>query len=166
MAITPLEIKKKTFSSQMRGSSTSEVKAFLEQVADEMEELRRERGLLAEKIDELSARLKTYEETEKLLKDTLVSAQKATGELRDGAKREADLIVEKAKLDAEKLRLDSQQQVARLGEELSQLEAKRSNLADEIVGIARSYLAMAERIGNRKGGVEKEDSRERAGNPK
>jgi|WetSurMetagenome_2_1015567.scaffolds.fasta_scaffold288177_2 cell division initiation protein len=146
MAITPLDIKKKAFATQLRGFSQTEVKAFLQLVAGEMEELRKERAMLAEQVDETTARLETYQKTEKLLHDTLVTAQKATGELRDGAKHEAEMIVEKSKLDAERIRLDHETKMAKLNEELRHLQVKRANMIDEIAGIARTYLGMADRL--------------------
>lgn len=146
MAITPLDIKKKVFATQLRGCSTTEVKAFLQLVAGEMEELRKERAMLAEKVDETTARLETYQKTERLLHDTLVTAQKATGELRDDAKHEAEMIVEKAKLDAERIRLDHATKMAKLNEDLRHLQVKRANLIDEIAGVARTYLGMADRL--------------------
>jgi vacuolar-type H+-ATPase subunit D/Vma8 len=74
------------------------------------------------------------------------------------------MVVEKAKLEAERIRLDAQQQARNLSEELRTLEMKRSNLTDEIAGIARTYLAMAERISDRKPSAERADSAERPGN--
>jgi cell division initiation protein len=161
MGITPLDIKKKTFSTQMRGLSKTEVREFLDLVASELEDLRKERALLAERADELAARVDAYEKTEKLLQDTLLTAQKATGELREDAKKEAGLVIEKARLEAERIRLAASQRVKDLADELRALELKRSNLVDEITGVARAYLAMAERVGQRKAGEERTDSPKR-----
>ncbi len=163
MAITPLDIKKKTFSPQVRGLSKTEVKEFMELVATEMEDLRKERALLAEKTEELSGRVAAYEKTEQLLKDTLVTAQWATGQLREEAKNEAELVVEKAKLEAERIRLEAGQQARNLADELRALEMKRSNLTDEIAAIARTYLAMAERMNDRKMSAEAADRAKRTG---
>jgi cell division initiation protein len=149
MAITPLDIKKKTFATQLRGYSKSEVRAFLAQIAAELEELCKDRGTLAESIDEMKARVEAYERTEKLLQDTLVTAQKATGELREDARREAEVIIEKARVEAEKVRLEVANRTTALREELRELQSRRANLVDEIEGTARTYLAMAER--HRKG---------------
>jgi cell division initiation protein len=163
MVITPLDIKKKTFSPQVRGVSKSEVQEFMQLVAAEMEELRKERALLAEKVVELSGRIESYETTEQLLKDTLVTAQKATGQLREDAKKEAELVVGKAKVDAERIQLDAGQRVREITDELRTLEMKRTNLADEIASIARTYLAMAERINDRKTSAEATDRAKRTG---
>lgn len=162
MAITPLDIRKKTFASQLRGCSSSEVKAFLQLVANELEELRKERALLAEKLDEMTARVETYQKTEKLLHETLLTAQKATDELRDDAKQQAGLIVEKAKLEVERARAEHDERMTRLREQLRELETQRDNLIDEITGIARTHIAMAERKAAGKPKIEPADS---AGSP-
>jgi len=163
MAITPLDIRKKTFSNQRQGLSKTEVQEFMELVATEVEELRKENAQLAEKAAELTRRVEGYERTEQLLKDTLITAQKATGELREEAKREAELLIEKAKVEAERIRQEAGQQVRDRTDELRALEIRRSNLTDEIAGIARTYLAMAERIGSRRPSAETADSAKRPG---
>ncbi|MBM3323936.1 DivIVA domain-containing protein, partial [candidate division WOR-3 bacterium] len=90
MPITPLDVRKKTFATQLRGFAPAEVRAFLALVADELEELRKERGTLVERLDELTGRIEAFQRTEQLLKETLVTAQKATGEMRNVARQEAE----------------------------------------------------------------------------
>lgn len=163
MVITPLDIRKKTFTPDRHGLSKTEVAEFIEEVATEMENLRKERAQLAEKVKELTEHVAAYEKTEQLVKDTLVTAQKATNQLREEAKKEAGLIIEKAKLEGERIKHDAQQEIRNVGDELRTLQAKRSTLSDEIAGIARTYLAMAERMGERKLNAEPADSAKRPG---
>ncbi len=158
-----MDIRKKTFSTQRHGLSKTEVEEFIEELATEIENLRKERAQLTEKAEDLARRIEAYEKTEQLLKDTLVTAQKATNQLREDAKKEAGLVIEKAKLDAERIKRDAVQQIQNVGEELRALEAKRSILSDEIAGIARTYLAMAERMRDRKPNAEAADSTKRPG---
>jgi cell division initiation protein len=163
MAITPMDIKKKTFSPQRNGLDKTEVEEFIRELAAEIENLRKERAQLTEKAEELAKHLQAYEDTEQLLKDTLLTAQKATNQLREEAMREAQLVIEKAELDAERIKHDATQQIRGVGDELRTLEAKRSALSDEIAAIARTYLAMAERMSNRKPNAEAADSSKRPG---
>ena len=163
MAITPLDIRKKTFATQRHGLSKTEVEEFVEEVATEMEALRKERAQLTEKVEALNKRIDAYEKTEQLLKDTLVTAQKATNQLREEAKKEAQLVIEKAKLDGERIKRDAEQQTRNVGDELRALEAKRATLSEEIAGIARTYLTMAERMRDRKSNAEATDSPKRPG---
>lgn len=135
MALTPLEIRKKVFPVGLRGYATKEVRAFLTIVANELEELRKERAALAEKVDALTARIEAYEKTEKLLKDTLLTAQKVAEEMRANVEKERELMLEKIKQEAEKLRAD-----------LKELQSRRALILDEIRGIANTYLALVERF--------------------
>ena len=163
MAITPLDIRKKTFTADRRGLSKTEVDEFVEEVATEVESLRKDRAQLTEKVQELTKRVEAYEKTEQLLKDTLVTAQKATGQLREDAKKEAGLVIEKAKLEAERIKRDAENSIRNVGDEVRTLEAKRSILSDEIAAVARTYLAMAERMRDKKPNAEAADSAKRPG---
>jgi len=158
-----MDIRKKTFSTHRGGLDKAEVEEFIVELAAEIENLRKERAQLTEKAEELTKHLKAYEDTEQLLKDTLVTAQKATNQLREDAKKEAQLIIERAKLDAERIKQDATQQVRGVGDELRTLEAKRSAVSDEIAAIARTYLAMTERMNDRKANAEAADSSKRPG---
>jgi len=158
-----MDIRKKTFSTHRGGLDKAEVEEFIGELATEIENLRKERAQLTEKAEELAKHLKAYEDTEQLLKDTLVTAQKATNQLRDDAKKEAQLIIEKAKLEAEQIKRNAEQQTRGTGEELRALEAKRLALSEEVAAVARTYLALAERMSNRKPNAETADSPKRPG---
>jgi cell division initiation protein len=158
-----MDIRKKTFSTQRNGLSKTEVEEFIGELATEIENLRKERAQLTEKAEELAKHLEAYEKTEQLLKDTLLTAQKATNQLREDAKKEAQLVIEKARIDAERMKHDAEQQIRGVGDELRALEAKRSTLSDEIAAIARTYLEMAERMRDRRLNAEADNSAKRPG---
>lgn len=152
MALTPLEIRKKSFNISLRGYNQKEVRAFLAVVANEFEELRKERAVLAEKVDALSAKILTYEKTENLLKETLLTAQQVADELKSNAERERKITIEQIKQEAERLRGD-----------LQELRSRRALLLDEIRGIANTYLAIVERFEKENHGrVETENSGKRS----
>lgn len=135
MALTPIEIRKKAFPVSFRGYAIKEVRAFLAIVANEFEELRKERAALAEKVDALTSQVANYENMEELLKETLLTAQKVADEMRTNVEKERELMVERIKQEAEKMRA-----------ELKELKERRTLLLDEIRGIANTYLAIVERL--------------------
>ncbi|UCG43705.1 MAG: DivIVA domain-containing protein [candidate division WOR-3 bacterium] len=155
MPITPLDIRKKTFSSQLRGLSVREVKTFLELVAKEMEELRKERGLLAEKVDELAARIENYERTEKLLKETLVTAQQTSEQmkaaaseqykaLRSQAEHEAGDRIRKAEQEAEAVLQKAREQLQRATADIRELETRQGSLLDQVEAVGHSCMMLVE----------------------
>ncbi len=135
MALTPLEIRKKLFAKTIRGYSPKEVRAFLTVVANELEELRKERAQLAEKVDELQTKLAVFEKTESLLKETLLTAQKTIDELRTATQKECEALIQSARQEAERLK-----------NSMVELRQRRALILDEIRGIANTYLAIVERF--------------------
>jgi len=170
MPLTPLDIRKKEFGTQLRGLSPKEVQSFLEMVAKEMEQLRKERALLAEQVDELRGRLEQHERTEDLLKETLVTAQKTTAEMRTTAQEQAKVVLDKAeqerqelirqaKQEREELIRQAEQDAEKLRSELVRLASERENLLGQVRAIAGSYLSMTEKweAGHPKDGPEAAD---------
>src|SRR5262245_13537669 len=76
MVITPLEIENHEFQRKMRGCDPDEVKAFLGLIAEEFEKLVVSNGKLQEEIAELRERLGELRERERILKETMLTAQR------------------------------------------------------------------------------------------
>ncbi|MBS4016587.1 MAG: DivIVA domain-containing protein [Candidatus Latescibacteria bacterium] len=155
MPLSSIEIKNKTFAKSFGGYNREEVKVFLTMISKEMEELRNERLELAQKADELSVRLNQYEKTEGLLKETLVTAQKATNDIKDNAKKEADLIISKARADSENLKRQTQEQVQKLQEKISELEAYKFNLLTQLKSLIASVAMIVDRELGQKDKIQK-----------
>jgi cell division initiation protein len=155
MPLSPIEIKNKTFGKSFGGYNREEVKVFLAMLSKETEELRNERLALAQKADELSIRLNQYEKTEALLKETLVTAQKATNDIKDNAKKEADLIISKARADSENLKRQTQEQVQKLQEKISELEAYKFNLLTQLKSLIASVTMIIDKELGQKDKIQK-----------
>jgi cell division initiation protein len=106
---------------------------LLEEIAESFENVWRDRADLAERVEQLETDLVRYRELETLLRTTLVSAERAAGELKEQAKREADLIVSeaqaegraitrRARAERDQLARDSQRVRALLASALATLE--------------------------------------------
>ena len=74
----------------------------------------RERADLADKVEQLESDLVRFKELETLLRTTLVSAERASTELKEQARREADLILGEAHAEARKVRRDATAENERL----------------------------------------------------
>ena len=102
MALTPVEIRHLTppRTTFRRGYNVSVTDTLLEDVAASFEDVWRERADLADKVEQLEQDLVRYKELEALLRTTLVSAERASAELREQARREADVILAEAHSEA------------------------------------------------------------------
>ena len=92
MYLTPLEIKKQTFSRQVLGYKPEDVHLFLEMVADDVEALVNARIPLESRIGELETEISEFREIERSLRDAMLMASEA----RDLAEHRAEAIVEDA----------------------------------------------------------------------
>lgn len=124
-SLTPLEIQKQTFSRALKGYSPDEVRAYLHLVAEEIERLLRENDRLARDVGMLREDVEDHTNRERILKDTLLSAQKVAEDLTANARKEAELIVKDAELLAERLISQAQQRVADLERAIGDLRMER-----------------------------------------
>lgn len=125
MNLTPLDIQRQTFSRGLKGYNTDEVRAYLQLIAEEIERLvkdvdrlSRENAMLREDLDEHNAR-------ERILKDTLLSAQKVSEDVKANAQKEAELIVKDAELLSERLTSQAMARVAEIERTIQDLKIER-----------------------------------------
>jgi cell division initiation protein len=84
----------------------------------------RERADLADKVEQLENDLVRYKELETLLRTTLMSAERASAELKEQARREAELILGEAHAEARKVQRDALAENERLTTESRRLRAQ------------------------------------------
>jgi len=102
--LTPLEIQKQLFARKFKGFDSDEVRAYLQMVAEEMEILIKDVDRLSRENVMLREDLDDHNQRERILKDTLLSAQKVSEDVKSNARKEAELIVKDAELLSERLR--------------------------------------------------------------
>lgn len=100
MALTPVEIKHIRLQRALFGYRRQLVDQILEDVALSFEDVWRDRADLADKVEHLEQELVRFRELETLLRTTLVSAERASQELREQARREAELALTEAHAEA------------------------------------------------------------------
>jgi cell division initiation protein len=133
MALTPVEIRHVALKRGLRGYRRRDVDELLEEIALSFEDVWRERADLRDKVESLESDLVRYRELETLLRTTLVSAERAAHELKDQAKREAELVVQEAHAEARRVTRRASSERDRLERESHRVRALlRSAL--ELVG--------------------------------
>ncbi len=103
MKISPMDIQRQTFANKFRGLDREEVRTYLALVAEEVAALQRERDALDQKVQSLQYVVDEARDREAILKNTLLTAQKASEEIRDIARRQAENQVKEAELQADRL---------------------------------------------------------------
>jgi len=150
MALTPVEIRHSTPPRTFfRGYEAAATDRLLEEIAASFEDVWRERADLADKVEQLETDLVRYRELEALLRTTLVSAEQASAQTRDQARREAELILseahaegreiqrralaenERLQHDSRRLRLQLQEALSAFGEPEAATASEPSGTVDE-----------------------------------
>ncbi|HUP59734.1 MAG TPA: DivIVA domain-containing protein [Thermoanaerobaculia bacterium] len=132
--LTPLEIQKQIFSRAIKGYSPDEVRAYLHLVAEEIERLVRENDRLSRDVAVLREDLEDHSNRERILKDTLLSAQKVAEDLITNARKEAELVVKDAELLAERLVGQAMQRVGDLERAIGDLKIERRAARNKLQG--------------------------------
>ena len=132
MNLTPLDIQRQTFSRALKGYNVDEIRAYLQLIAEEIERLlkdvdrlARENAMLREDLDEHNAR-------ERILKDTLLSAQKVSEDVKANAQKEAELIVKDAELLSERLTSQAMSRVGDLERTIQDLKIERKQARNKL----------------------------------
>jgi cell division initiation protein len=100
MTITPVELHHIRLKRGLLGYRRGPVDELIIEIADSFEEVWRQRADYADRIEQLESELSRHRDLESLLRTTLVSAEKSAHELKDQAKREAELVVGEAHAEA------------------------------------------------------------------
>jgi cell division initiation protein len=142
MRITPLDIRGHEFKRKIRGFDREEVLAFLDLVAEEYERLAVAHGNLTDEVAQLSGRIGDLKERERILKETLYTAQKLADEMKQGARRESDLILKEAELKAEQIIEQARRRVSQLEGEIMDLKAERDAFESKVRNIIDQHTKL------------------------
>jgi cell division initiation protein len=136
MALTPVEIRHLTPSTGFLGYKRAQTDKLLADIAASFEDVWRERADLADKIEQLETDIVRYKEIEALLRETLVSAERAASELKEQARREADVILTEAHAEARRVQREALVENERLLKESRLIKAQLATALEVIAAPA------------------------------
>ena len=103
MALSPVEIRHVRLGRGFLGYRRSATDRLLEEIVDSFEEVWRDRADLQDKNERLESDIARYRDLETLLRKTLMTAERSAEELREHARREADVVLAEARAEARKI---------------------------------------------------------------
>ena len=101
MFLSPPEIQHQKLKSRLGSYDREDVDELLGNVAASYERVWHERDAARVRVAELEQQLQDYEELERLLRDSLVTGQRAAEEVKAEAAKQADALLEEARRKAE-----------------------------------------------------------------
>lgn len=142
MRLTPLDIRNHRFSTRMRGLDASEVEAFLRLISEDYEDMIRENDALRDKAKRLEAEVEDLSSNEKILQNTLVTAQHLSDDLKKTAIKESELMVSEAEVKAEKVLAAAHRRAAKLAQDIREMKLLRSRLTASLRAAIETYLGL------------------------
>jgi cell division initiation protein len=123
MALAPVELPHVQLRRALYGYRASSVNRLLEEVKESFEEVWCERAELRDRVEQLEADLARHREVEALLRETLMSAERTSHELKDQARRDAERIINAAHSEARSITQEALGERERLAAEAARVRA-------------------------------------------
>lgn len=129
--LTPTDIVNKEFRRSLRGYTVDDVDEFLQQASDSLFRALEEMQRLRAQVESLTDQVKRYQQTEDLIKNALVLAERTADELRSHALQDAD-----------KIRRDAEEQLHAQRTEMDTMRQTRLRIISELRAVLNSHLTM------------------------
>ncbi|WP_029894780.1 DivIVA domain-containing protein [Desulfohalovibrio reitneri] len=144
MSLSKIDIDNKTFTRSFRGYSTSEVDAFLVEVAEALATGAEERKALKERVAELEGLVDEHKQKEQTLRDTLMTTQKMIDQLKANARKESQLIIEEAQNKAEDVLNQAHLRMAQIHDDIIELKRQRTQFEVKLKSLLDSHRQLLE----------------------
>jgi cell division initiation protein len=132
MKVTPLDLRQQKFRTVVRGFDRAEVEAFLSETADDYEQALRDADRLRDDLSRAQASLEEHRESERNLRNTLLTAQRLADEIKANAEAEGKRIVREAETRADMLQQKMQTRVDDIQREIDGLRLKRRDVESSL----------------------------------
>lgn len=154
MKILPMDIQRQSFGTKFRGLDPEEVRGYLTIVAEEVASIQGERDRLDQEIGSLRAALDEHRQREVILKNTLLTAQRVSEEIKENARKQAENIVKEAELQGDRLIELAQSRAHEVERSILDLRGWRSSLRTDI----RAFVNRVSQLVDLQEEVEVEDN--------
>jgi cell division initiation protein len=144
MKITPLDITQKSFGRALRGYDRQEVEAFLALVATEFEGLVKEVQALREDVSRMDEEIGEFRGRERALQETMVTAQKACEDIRESARKEAEITLSEAELQGEKIVQAAHGRFLRIVDDIAELKRQRVTFEAQVRSVVEAHGKLLE----------------------
>ena len=144
MGVTPLVVRQKEFTTRFRGFDVQEVDLFLEEISKELES----QGQAIERVKQENLRLNLenqgYRKREGSMKTAMIQSQKVLDQMKENAKKEAQLVLANAGSEAEKILNRAHKRLSQLHSDIIELKRQRIQLEMQISAELESHSKMLE----------------------
>lgn len=140
MKITAMDITSKEFKKGFRGYDIDEVDEFLEEIAEEYENIYKENSMLKEKTHNMEDNLNHYSKMEETIQNTLILAQNAAEQSKKSAEKEAELIIRNANETAKRVLEKAHNDVVKVNDDFEKTKQEFMMFRNKFKNFMQSQL--------------------------
>jgi len=140
MPMTPNEILEKKFAVRFRGYDRQEVASFLEEVANSLASVIQERNELRDKVLMYKKQIVRLKHQEAEFRNALTTAHQVAEDMKISAEQEGKIIIERARLDAERIVSDAHQEAIQLEDRIRKLRMLQRESVHKMRSSFESFL--------------------------
>lgn len=143
MKVSPLDLRQLRFRTTFRGFDKAEVMALIAEVTDDYENALRDVDRLRQEVSKMEALLNQHREHERDLRDTMVTAQRVSDDIRANADAQARQIIREAEGRSELLLQKTQARLEDVQREIDGMKMKRREVETSLestIGSLRNTL--------------------------
>ncbi len=115
-------------------------------VANELEDMTRKLNRQDEELRRREARINEFKDREQLLQQTLTTAQRLSEEMKSNTRKEADIVLSEAELQAEKIIANAQARRLQLIQEIDELKRARASFMQQLGSILETHKSLLEHV--------------------
>ncbi|CAN5471643.1 DivIVA domain-containing protein [soil metagenome] len=146
MKLSPLDVQHQEFDGALSGYSKKQVRDFLAKAADALEEVIREKKALREEIFRRDERIEALQAGELELKHAVVAAERIGNELKQNARREAELIIQAAEQQKNQVIQGTEAKLKQTRADLARLEREAQLFREQFRSMLKAYERSLESV--------------------
>ncbi len=144
MAITPVDLRNAQFEKKFRGLNPADVETLINAAAEEIERLLTLNNEQQRQILALEDKLRAFQNLEKSLKETLLTAQQAAEEKKKSAEKAAQLQIKETELACAEMKHAAQKDIETAKFELASLRMQKVRFAAELKALIDAHQKLLE----------------------
>ena len=142
MSITPIDIQQHRFKTRPLGYEKTGVDHFLELISDELERLTRLNQGLKEELSRAKSTMDEMRGREATLKQTLMTAQQMSEDMKNNARREGEILIADAHLRAERIVRDAEDRRIQLVGEIQEVKRQKITFEAGLRALVESHMRL------------------------
>ncbi len=140
MSIASDELRIRRFKTCFRGFDVQEVDDCLQLIADHMETLENEVARLTQSLEAQNAELRELRERDSAMRASAAQLKASSREVTQKAEKEAEIIIAKAEVTAEKILNNAHHRLAVLHEDISELKRQKTHFEVKLRSFIEAHL--------------------------